>query len=222
MGRGLKSDRVRFSKVWIFDLDNTLHNALPHIFPHINQSMTGYVQQLLKIDEAEASALRVHYWQRYGATLLGLMRHHGVAPRHFLWHTHQFQDLGAMVVAEKNLRHTLRRLPGKKFVFSNAPAHYTREVLAILRVSDLFDRVFTVEHTRWKPKPSTTGFLRVLGRMGVPPEHCIMVEDDLTNLKTAKKLGMRTVWVSKARKCPPFVDVVVKSILQLPGNIRRL
>ena len=26
--------------VWLFDLDNTLHDASPHIFPHINRSMT--------------------------------------------------------------------------------------------------------------------------------------------------------------------------------------
>ena len=26
---------------WIFDLDNTLHDATPHIFPHINRSMTA-------------------------------------------------------------------------------------------------------------------------------------------------------------------------------------
>jgi putative hydrolase of the HAD superfamily len=24
------------SPVWLFDLDNTLHNASPHIFPHLN------------------------------------------------------------------------------------------------------------------------------------------------------------------------------------------
>ena len=61
---------------WIFDLDNTLHDATPHIFPHINRSMTAYLQQLLELDEQSASALRVQYWHTYGATLLGLMRHH--------------------------------------------------------------------------------------------------------------------------------------------------
>ena len=36
--------------VWVFDLDNTLHNATPHIFPHINRSMTAYLQQHLQLD----------------------------------------------------------------------------------------------------------------------------------------------------------------------------
>ncbi len=29
---------------WIFDLDNTLHDADPHIFPHLNRSMTAYLE----------------------------------------------------------------------------------------------------------------------------------------------------------------------------------
>jgi FMN phosphatase YigB (HAD superfamily) len=36
---------------WIFDLDNTLHNASPHIFPHINRAMNAYLQQHLQLDE---------------------------------------------------------------------------------------------------------------------------------------------------------------------------
>ena len=82
-------------KTWLFDLDNTLHNATPHIFPHINRSMTAYIVEHLRVDEAEATQIRQHYWQRYGATLLGLVRHHGTDPNHFLWHTHQFADLDA-------------------------------------------------------------------------------------------------------------------------------
>ena len=44
--------------------------------------------------------LREHYWQRYGATLLGLVRHHGTDPEHFLHHTHQIPDLEARLIAE--------------------------------------------------------------------------------------------------------------------------
>src|SRR5512146_3193168 len=110
--------------VWLFDLDNTLHDASPHIFPHINRSMTGYVAEALGLSPEEASRVRVDYWQRYGATLTGMVRHHGTDPRHFLWHTHQFPDLGRMVVFERGLAAMLRRLPGRKLLFSNAPAHY--------------------------------------------------------------------------------------------------
>jgi putative hydrolase of the HAD superfamily len=201
--------------LWVFDLDNTLHNATPHIFPHINRSMTAYLQQHLQLDEAEANELRVHYWKRYGATLSGLMRHHGTDPGHFLWHTHQFPELDKMVLREPRLRHVLKNLPGRKVVFSNAPQHYADAVLKLLRVDDLFDDVIAVEHARFRPKPDSYGFMHLLRRHGVKAAQCVMVEDSLENLRAAKRLGMRTVWVDASIKSAPYVDVKIRDVMQL-------
>ena len=109
-------------RTWLFDLDNTLHNATPHIFPHINRSMRQYIERHLGVDESEATRIRQDYWIRYGATLRGLMRHHGTDPKHFLWETHQFPDLRRMLDFEKPMLHILRKLPGKKFSFPMHPA----------------------------------------------------------------------------------------------------
>lgn len=204
---------------WIFDLDNTLHNATPHIFPHINRSMNSYLQQHLQLDEKAAGELRQHYWRRYGATLLGLMRHHDTDPGHFLWHTHQFPDLKPMVVREPLLRHALRRLKGRRFVFSNAPVHYAQAVLRVLGIADLFDAVFTIERARFRPKPDAYGFLRLCRAHHLQPRRCIMVEDSLENLRTAKRLGMKTVWISRVRRAPGYVDVRVDGIGSLSAVI---
>lgn len=203
-------------------MDNTLHNAVPHIFPHINRAMTAYLQTHLGLEEAAATALRRHYWMRYGATLLGLMRHHGTDPRQFLRDTHPIDDLQRMVVREPQLRTVLARLPGRKFVFSNAPVHYSRAVLKTLCVADLFDGVFTIEHTRYRPKPDCYGFLRLTRTNHLRPRRCIMVDDTLCNLRTAKKLGMKTVWVSAAARVPGYVDASISNIRQLPGMLARL
>ena len=209
-------------RFWLFDLDNTLHNATPHIFPHINRSMTAYLQEYLQLDEEAANALRVDYWQRYGATLTGLMNHHGTDPDHFLWHTHQFPELGKMVVREPRLRNVLKHLAGQKIVFSNAPIHYAQAVLELLRVDDLFDDVFTIEHSRYTPKPQTAGFRRLLRKHHIKASQCVMVEDSAENLKTAKRLGMRTVWVSNALRAPSFVDVKIHDVLELPRAVSKL
>jgi len=206
---------VVWSRAWIFDLDNTLHNATPHIFPHINQAMTSYLERELGLESGAASALRQQYWTRYGATLLGLMRHHNTDPHHFLWHTHQLPELERMLVRERELRATLRRLPGRKFVFSNAPVHYSRAVLRALAISDLFDAVFSIERTRFRPKPQTHGFLRMMRANHLRARRCIMVEDTLRNLRTAKKLGMKTVWVSREQRAPRYVDVKIASLSDL-------
>jgi putative hydrolase of the HAD superfamily len=211
-----------WQRTWLFDLDNTLHNASPHIFPHINRSMTGYIRDHLGLTDAEATELRQHYWQRYGATLLGLMRHHGTDPLHFLWHTHQFPSLERVVVFERGLRAMLRRLPGRKIIFSNAPLHYTEAILALTGIVDCFDAVYTVERVRFQPKPAVGGFRHLLRAEHLTAQRCIMVEDSLPNLQTAKRLGMKTVWVSTSTRQPPYVDVRLASVLDLPQRLSRL
>ncbi len=210
------------SKVWIFDLDNTLHDARPHIFPHINRSMTQYVAGLLGLGDEDANALRDAYWKRYGATLIGLIRNHGVDPAHFLSETHRFPDIDRMVVGRRELRFVLRRLPGRKIVFSNAPARYASAVLRALGVDDLFDDVFAIEHTRFRPKPEAHGFLRLMHAHRLVASRCIMVEDSLENLRTARRLGMKTVWVTESNHAPAWVDVSVRHLFRLPRLLHRL
>ena len=212
---------MSFGRAWVFDLDNTLHNASPHIFPHINRAMTEYLERELGLDAESASALRQQYWRRYGATLLGLIRHHGTDPRHFLWHTHQLPDLRRMLVREPLLRATVRRLPGRKFVFSNAPVHYSLAVLKALGIGDLFDAVFSIERTRFRPKPAVHGFLRLLRANHLRARRCIMVEDTLANLRTAKKLKMTTVWVSRERRHPHYVDLRIARLSELKRALAR-
>jgi putative hydrolase of the HAD superfamily len=210
------------NRVWLFDLDNTLHNATPHIFPHINQSMRQYIERHLGVDEDEATRIRQDYWERYGATLLGLMRHHDTDPNHFLRETHQFPNLKRMVVFDKPLIQVLHRLPGRKIIFSNAPRHYTEAILDITGLRACFDAIYSVENVRFQPKPMLAGFRALLKAEHLNPRNCIMVEDTLANLISAKKLGMKTVWVSAGLRQSPFVDVKINSTLQLPKRCGRL
>lgn len=205
-------------RVWIFDLDDTLHNASAHVFPHINRSMTEYIMTHLDLCETDACTLRRDYWQRYGATLHGLMRHHDTDPYHFLHHTHQFPNLAAMVIRACGLRHTLLRLKGRKVVFTNAPMIYAKQVLRLLGIHDLFEAVFSIESTRFQPKPARQGFLRILRALRVPAWRCAMVEDSLPALRMAKRLGMKTVYVNPDPHRPSFVNSRIGSILTLPNT----
>lgn len=208
--------------IWLFDLDNTLHDATPYIFPHINRSMREYIERHLGVDEDEANRLRQHYWARYGATLLGLMRHHGTDPSHFLLETHRFDDLKGMLVFERAVKATLRRLPGRKIIFSNGPSHYTGEVLRLTGLAPLFDAVYSVDSVGFRPKPMREGFRALLKAERLDPRRCIMVEDSLANLVAAKSLGMKTVWVSASLRRPLCVDTKIRSIPDLPQRLARL
>ena len=203
------------SKVWIFDLDDTLHNASAHIFPVMNRAMTQYIQDTLNLDESSAFELRQHYWHIYGATLKGLMRHHNVDASHFLKQTHAFIDLPNMVLEVKRLRHLLQSLKGRKCIFTNAPREYALRVLEILNISDCFELIFSVESTNFHAKPSVRGFKMLLKILKAKPSNCLMLEDNLSALMTAKRLGMRTIWITQKLQKPNFVDYRMHNVLGL-------
>ena len=69
---------------WIFDLDNTLHDAEKKIFPLINKKINQYISKEVKINVTDADVLRQKYWDNYGATLEGLIKHHNINPNDFL------------------------------------------------------------------------------------------------------------------------------------------
>ena len=207
-------------KIFIFDLDDTLHDASAHIFPVMNRIMTQYIQDNLNMDEASAHKLRQHYWHVYGATLKGLMRHHGshptyFCPYHFLHETHKFIKLPEMVIVTKRLRHMLKKLHGRKVIFTNAPRNYALRVLDLLGIADIFELVFSVETVKFHAKPSVRGFQILLKTLHAKPSDCIMLEDNLPALMTAKRLGMKTIWVTKKRHKPNFVDYKLPKVLAL-------
>jgi putative hydrolase of the HAD superfamily len=216
--------------VWLLDLDNTLHDALPAIMPRINLAMTRFVMQRLEIEEAAASELRVRYWRQYGATLLGMIRHHGVDPHEFLRDTHRFPDLHELVARDVRLMHMLRRLPGRKLVVTNAPFRYASGVIAALGIGPLLDGVISIEQMQFagqmKPKPSRPMLRKLLARIRLPAWRCVLVEDSIENLRSARHCGIRTVWVSgisyrgrpcwqRPRRGHSGIDLQVRTVVQL-------
>ena len=208
-------------RVWIFDLDNTLHDARARIFPSMHGQINAYLRRRFGVDEAGADAMREGFWRTYGTTLKGLMRHHGDHPKRFLAETHVFPELADMVVHENALKHALLRLGGRKIVFSNAPRHYVEEVLRALGVARWFDAVYTIENTRYRPKPAFQGFRVLLRAHDLDPHRCALIDDMPENLRAAKRLGMSTVWVSNEARRAPFADLRVNSVTELPRLVFR-
>jgi putative hydrolase of the HAD superfamily len=165
--------------------------------------------------------MRRFFWERYGTTLKGLVRHHGEDPRKFILETHQFPELASMVVGENALGHALARLGGKRLVFSNAPRHYVEEVLRALGVARWFDAVYTIESTRYRPKPAFQGFRVLLRAHNLQAHRCALIDDMPENLRAARRLGMSTVWVSAEARRAPFADLRVRSVTELPRLVFR-
>ncbi|CAB3779000.1 hypothetical protein LMG28138_00737 [Pararobbsia alpina] len=185
--------------VWLFDLDNTLHHASYAIFPRINIAMTDFIMRELGLDRAEADALRTDYTRRYGTVLVGLMRRHGIDAAAFLDEVHHFDSLSGLVRTERGLARTLRRLPGRKVLFTNAPLTYATEVLGLLGIRKVFERVIAVEQMRdrrgWQSKPDHGMLRRTLRALQARHRDAVLVEDTRSHLKAYRRTGLKTVWM---------------------------
>ncbi len=216
--------------VWFFDLDDTLHDASHAIFGAIDRRMTEYVATHLDVDEQEADRLRLTYWRRYGATMLGLARHHAVDPHHFLRETHDF-DVATLLRAERGLARLFARLPGRKVLLTNAPDRYARAVLRELALHPHIDARYTIErmrvHGAFRPKPSRAMLRHMLARERIPAHLAALVDDSASNLKAARAVGLRTVCVARRdrplRGARPgrahYVGLRVRTILDLPKKL---
>jgi len=203
-GGGAGAQRpARGPTVWLFDLDDTLHDASAASMPGIHDAMGAYIQRHLGLTHEQSNALRRRYWLRYGATLLGLIRHHGVDAAHFLHETHQLPGLEARVRGHRHDLAALRRLPGRKVLLTNAPAAYTARVLGVLGIARWFQQIVTIEDMHMfgqlRPKPDTRMLRRLASRLRVHPSQCVLVEDTPGHLKAARSLGMATVWMWRYR-----------------------
>jgi putative hydrolase of the HAD superfamily len=222
-------------RVWLFDLDNTLHDASSVVFADVNRSMTAYIVEHLMLEAADADALRRQYWLRYGATLLGLVRHHGVSAAHFLAQAHALPGLEQRVRGHRHDLTALAKLPGRRIVLTNAPSEYTARVLGALGIAHRFHAVLSVEDMRmfgdWRPKPDARMFRRLLARLRVASARAVtLVEDTLEHQKSARRVGLRTVWMqrwtrrtagvagtTRMRRRPVYVDRRIGTL----GALRR-
>ena len=201
---------LRHIDCWIFDLDNSLYPASADLFALIDVRMGRFIQQLLGCGESEARAVQKGFFRDHGTTLAGLMANHGTDPREFLDYVHDI-DL-ARISADPRLVAALDRLPGRKFVFTNASEDYARRVLDRLGLANAFDGMHDIHAMAYVPKPDPSAYAAICAAHDIDPARALFADDMVRNLAPAKAIGMTTLWVDNGSEQGPdlagaeFVD----------------
>ena len=203
-------------ETWVFDLDNTLYPPECEYMALIEGRMTAFVQREIGLGRDDALALQKRYLHEHGTTLAGLMAHHGVNPIAFLDEVHEV----AMdrLTPDPALLAALKRLPGRRLVFTNGGSKHAERVLERLQIADLFEDVFHLEAADFVPKPAQATYEALVRAHAVDPRAAAFFEDSERNLKPAAVLGMATVRVGahaalstadfvdhRTEKLPPFL-----------------
>jgi putative hydrolase of the HAD superfamily len=202
---------------WVFDLDDTLYPRSIGLHHQMKQRVVLFIADHMKIDHAAANAVHLDYYERYGATLQGLVELHGVSPLAFLDFIHNI-DLSALK-PNAGLVAALQALPGRRIVFTNASRSHALAALNAMGMADLFDAIGSIEDSDFVGKPHLRAFSGLFNTHGIDPLRSAMFEDRVGNLLVPHQQGMRTVLVAEpsidevnAFVKPRHVDAVVANL----------
>lgn len=203
----------RFS-AWVFDLDNTLYPA-SDLYDEIGVRMTNYIARTVGVDDSEALRLREKYFHEYGATIVGLVRHHGVDARDFLADVHEADH--SVLVVDSELRELIAGLPGQRIVFTNGGGGHPERVLESLGLASCFDGIFDIEAAHLAPKPQRESYERLVSRFGIDPKRSVLIEDTMRNLEPAHAIGFTTALIGPVRPepRPAYVDHWARDVKEL-------
>ena len=178
---------------WIFDLDNTLYSADSGIFQQVHKLMGEFIQEHLKVDIKEAKEIQKKYYKEHGTTLRGMMDNHNVDPDYFLEKVHKLDY--SIVGANNKLNQELKKLKGKKIIYTNANIQHVSSILEKIELSDFFDHVFDIKMANYIPKPEITPYQQIIKKFDLIPSKCAMFDDIAKNLVPAKKVDFTSVWI---------------------------
>jgi putative hydrolase of the HAD superfamily len=196
-------------KAILFDLDNTLYRPEHDLFSLIDVRINRFMLDIAEIPSDEVDGLRRRYWQTYGATLQGLIRHHAIDPESYLHYVHDV-DVTTRIKPDPELRHNLARLQTPCYIFTNGSKQHAERVVNALGIAGQFAGIFDIRIADYQPKPNPEPYHGVLKHLGLSAPECTMIEDCPANLDQAKDLGMKTILVHNKKQQTDF-DLQVDS-----------
>ena len=203
----------------LIDLDNTIYSETEEIFSQIDLKMKSFISSNLNINIEKAYDIQKKYFFKYGTTLRGLMLNHNIKPSYFLKYVHNI-DLNPI---KKNLKlkSEMKKIKGRKIIFTNGTTEHATNVLKKVGVFDEVDDIFDIKDAGYIPKPNLLPYKKVVNKFKIIPHNTIMIDDIKANLVTAKKLGIKTIHVTKqtSKSVKNNIDYEFSDILSIIKKI---
>ena len=203
-----------FATIFI-DLDDTLYPASSGLWLAIRQRILLFVASKLNLTLEEAETVRKGLFKQYGTTLRGLQTAYQVDEYEYLSFVHDL-PLSGYFGPDPILRQTLLAYPQQKVIFTNADTPHARRVLAARSLEGCFEKIIDIHAIQPYCKPMPEAFQIAFDLLDVDPQECVLIDDSLPNLITAKSFGMRTVWISD-NPPEPAADYTIFSVSELPS-----
>ena len=192
---------------WIFDLDNTIYDIKVGLFVKISKRITEYIMTTLSFTREEANVVRSNMYKKYGLTLTGLMSEYRIDPDDYLDYIHNVRHPELKYDGQLKLK--LHNLSGRKFIYTNASQDHAKNILSVMGIEAEFEKILDIKATQYVPKPDPKSYDIMLESFGISKnkiENSIFIEDTAKNLRPAKLLGLKTVWMENERNLEDYKE----------------
>ena len=192
---------------WIFDLDNTIYDIKAGLFVKISKRITEYIMATLSFTREEANAVRSNMYKKYGLTLTGLMSEYRIDPDDYLDYIHNVRH--PELKYDGQLKSKLQNLSGRKFIYTNASQDHAKNILSVMGIEAEFEKILDIKATQYVPKPDPKSYGIMLESFAISKnqiENSIFIEDTAKNLRPAKLLGLKTVWMENERNIEDYKE----------------
>eukprot|EP00927_Polykrikos_kofoidii_P050945 TRINITY_DN44776_c0_g1_i1.p1 TRINITY_DN44776_c0_g1~~TRINITY_DN44776_c0_g1_i1.p1 ORF type:complete len:288 (+),score=44.44 TRINITY_DN44776_c0_g1_i1:3-866(+) len=217
-----------------FDLDDCLYKNNWATAKLLTAKINDYCVSTLGLPDGKAYEL----FKKYGTALRGLVEEKLIKDEEIDMFLDEVHDISLDdIERDDKLRDLLISIPHERWVFTASTETHAERCLARLNIADLF--VGTVSASSRKmfdkvgvvTKHDPRCFAAAMDVAGIPssePGRCMLLDDSVRNLKTAKEMGWRTVLVGlHARdtgdliQCE-FADFAVGTIHEIEDTVPEL
>lgn len=200
------------SKIFYFDIDNTLYSQKLHINEQMKESIIQYMINILHFnDHDEARTVLEEYCDQYGLSLIGFMKDYNVDPEEYNLFVDDSLQLNNILKPNIKLRHFLLKLKldakfDKLWLFTNSFKTHAIRCIKLLGIADLFDGITycnyynlysnqddsPINKQTIRCKPNLPIYEQLKLESGLDNwKDAYFVDDNLHNLYTATHLGMK-------------------------------
>ena len=122
-----------------------------------------------------------------------MLKKHKIDANEFLEFVHNI-DID-FLKKDLTLSEELRKLEGKKIIFTNGSRKHALNVIQKIGIDQYFDDIFDIVDSNFVPKPTIEPYKKLVEKHKIDPNLCVLIEDIARNLKPAYEMGMKTIWI---------------------------
>ena len=130
--------------------------------------MSKYISEKLKVNIEEAKKIQKNYFYEYNTTLNGMIKNHKIDANEFLDFVHDI-DID-FLQKDIKLANEIKKLSGKKIIFTNGSRKHALNVTKRLGVDQLFDDIFDIVDSDFIPKPLIEPYKKLVEKDKIDPK----------------------------------------------------